>query len=146
MLIPLISLVMGVVTFGLAYSNHVALTNAVREGARLGASTVNDATWGASVVSQTVNIYADANSPLAPDHVCALLIKSTGGVTTTEQTSACDTTKAGPEPATPSSIPDGCFVKVWARKDFDVNWVFGHVPVTLGAESVSVYDRAQVCS
>lgn len=149
--VPLVSLLMGIVTFGLGYSNYVALNNAVREGARMGASTANTPAWGSAVTQQTSTIYADATNPLPATNVCGLLISNTGGVTTTVQKSdaSCDTAagnaSAGAPPATPANLPDGCFVKVWARLPVDMNWAFFHVPITLRAQSVALYDRSQLC-
>lgn len=152
--VPLVSLLMGIVTFGLGYSNYVALNNAVREGARMGASTANAPAWGSAVTQQTSTIYADVTNPLPATNVCGLLISKTGGATplyATKQTSdpSCDpvagNASAGPPPATPANLPDGCFVKVWARLPVDMNWAFFHVPITLRAQSVALYDRSQLC-
>jgi hypothetical protein len=148
-------LLMGIVTFGLAYSNHVALTNAVREGARLGASTANSSDWPSAVVTQTVNVYADADNPLTDSDVCAVLLRRNDDATlTVEQSSsaACEAdpgqpTPAGPAPANPATttLEEGCFVKVWAQRSADLNWILGRHTVTRRAESVALYDRSIEC-
>lgn len=153
--VPLVMLLMGIVTFGLAYSNNIALTNAVREGARLGASTANTNAWGSAVVTQTVDAYADADNPLTTGDVCALLLRRNADATLTlkqSSSAACqgnpgDATPAGPVPANPdtSTLTEGCFVKVWAQRTADLNWILGRHTVTLKAQSVALYDRSIEC-
>lgn len=153
LVLPLVAmLLLGTVTVGLAYSNHLAISNAVREGARFGASAPNNASWAAAVVTDTVDSYADANSPIDGTNVCALLVKKTGGASPSytvlqKSSAACQTgtSPAGKVPGPPTSIPDGCFIKVWAQKPADLNWIFNNTTVTLRAESVALYDRTQLC-
>ena len=45
-------LLLGIITFGVAYSQSIALNNTARESARFGASTANSATWAADVESR----------------------------------------------------------------------------------------------
>ena len=151
LVLPILSMFLfGIITFGLAYSDHLALTNTVREAARFGASTDNTAAWGNAVLTRTKSLYFNANSPLNDSQVCALLIRRTGGVDTVKQFSAAGckagTTSAGSPPPTPSDITDGtCFVKVWAARPADLNWVVVNTQVTLRADSVSLYGRALAC-
>lgn len=157
LVLPLLAmLLLGVVTVGLAYSNHLAITNAVREGARFGATAPNtgltDSVWAAAVVQDTVDSYADTNNPLDPTHVCALLIEKSGGATPTytpelwsDPNCKAGSTPAGAVPGNPSSIPDGCFIKVWAEQPAKLNWIFVSTTVTLRADSVAIYDRSQLC-
>lgn len=144
LVLPLLAmLLIGTVTVGLAYSNHVALTNAVREGARLGASAPANSGWAQSVIDQTTSTYADANNPLQTSDVCAGLYQSDG----TLVTGLGSVTSCPDEPAAPADVPSGdCYVKVWASRPVDLNWVLGSATVTMHAQSVSLYDRQDSCT
>ncbi|HET7387901.1 MAG TPA: TadE/TadG family type IV pilus assembly protein [Nocardioidaceae bacterium] len=154
LVLPILGMLMfGIITFGLAYSDKVALANAVREGARFGASTDNVSTWGTDVVQRTVDVYANADNPLSASSVCAVLISHSGGANTFEQSSssACEVapgtdTPAGPAPDNPSNPSDGsCFVKVWAVRPASLNWLVTSTTVDLNADSVALYDRTPSC-
>jgi len=143
-------LLFGIVSFGFAMSDKVALVNAVREGARFGASTVNDANWAATVLTRTEGTYANAESPLQDSQVCALLWKQVSGVQSIVESSSvgCETggTPAGSVPSAPANVPDdSCFLMVWAAKPKDLNWLVKSTTITLYAQSVSVYDRGLSC-
>lgn len=155
LVLPLLAmLLLGVVTMGLAYGDHVALSNAVREGSRFGAAAPNTGSWGSSVVTDTVGSYANTDNPLTSSDVCALLIKQTTVSGTPSYTilkssnSGCATgsTAAGTVPSSPTGIPDGCFIKVWAQRPAKLNWIFKSTTVTLRDNSVALYDRTQLCS
>lgn len=147
LVLPLLGmLIFGIISFGLAFSDNVALANAVREGARFGAAT--DATssgWGSAVVTRTVALYANADAPLDPNDVCALLMNSSG-VPVQQSSAGCaaGSTSAGGLPtATPpaGTQPDSCYVMVWAAKPTDVNWLLHSTTISLSAQSVSFYGR-----
>lgn len=151
LILPLLAmLLLGIFTFGLTYSNHLGLTNTVREGARLGATAPNETTWGVSVRDRTVDMYGDATNPLPAGNVCALLVEMTASGEVVHQSSdgncASGATLAGAAPGTPASIPAGsCFVKVWATLPAQLNWVFVKTDLTLRAQSVAAYDPEQDC-
>lgn len=141
-------LLFGIVSFGFAISDKVALVNAVREGARFGASTVNDPNWAPSVVARTVGTYANAESPLQSSQVCALLWKrdSAGTDSVVQPASIPATCPIASAPAAPAGVPDdSCFITVWASKPKDLNWLVKSTTITLYAQSVSVYDRGLSC-
>ena len=143
----LVMLVLGIVSFGLALNSHVGLSNAVREGARFGATTLNDANWADAVVGRTTTVYFNADSPLQGNQVCAKLVQWTGatspaGSPSTKQASACASGVASGEPAVPDGVAVGtCIVKVWAAKPAELNWLLGSSNITLRAQSVSFYER-----
>lgn len=138
-------LLFGIISFGFGISDKVALVNAVREGARFGASTVNDANWGASVVARTEATYANAESPLLDSQVCALLWKQVSGVQSIVASSAASC-ESEPSALPVTDVPDkSCFLMVWAAKPKDLNWLVTSTTVTLSAQSVAVYDRGLSC-
>ncbi len=148
LVLPLLSMLLfGIVTFGFAFSDKIALVNAVREGGRFGASANSeDSQWANNVVTRTVQLYANADSPLTPSQVCAVLWTDHSGVNTAKWQSdpSCTsgTTAAGDGPSAPSGVADGsCFVTVWAAKPADLNWLLHTTTVTLSTQSVSFYQR-----
>src|SRR5690348_8433339 len=119
LVLPLLGMLMfGIVSFGLAFSDNVALANAVREGARFAASTDATAgTWGASVVQRTQDVYANADSPLDSSQVCAVVMDSTGtAVQSSSAECANGTSPVGPLPSSDppdDTQPGSCYVMVW---------------------------------
>lgn len=133
-------LLMGIITVALAYSGKIALSNAVREGARTGASMPAVAGWGTSVTTRVSDTFTQAdNNGLT---VCAALYRFgvAGAVQSSIPVGGC-----GTEPPTPGGITSGCYVKVWAKKPSHLNWVLGASNVSLQAQSVAVYNRATPC-
>lgn len=139
-----IMLLIGTVTVALAYSQHVALSNAVREGARLGASTPQGASWLGSVQQHTSDSYSDPDG-LAASDVCATLIKTTGGASPSYTTLIAAPAACGTAPSNPTSVAAGCFVKVWASKQTHLNWILGSADPWMKAAAVAIYDRSKSC-
>jgi Flp pilus assembly protein TadG len=140
-----VMLLIGTVTVALAYSQHVALSNAVREGARLGATMPQGSNWLSSVQQHTSEAYSDSDT-LSSSAVCAMLIQTTGGSSPTYSTvidapSGCGAT----EPSNPTNVAAGCFVKVWANKQTHLNWVLGNADPWMNASAVAIYDRDKSC-
>jgi Flp pilus assembly protein TadG len=137
----LVMLLFGVTTTGLAYNDHISISNAVREGARLGSSldySTAPATWATSVQSRVQQVYFNSASDLPTSDICVALVKSDG--TVLASTSGY-TTNCGTVPSSPSSMATGsCVVKVWVQKPAHVSliitpdWNFN-----IGAQSVSYY-------
>lgn len=131
MVLPvLVMLLLGSVTGGLALNTSIATADAVREGARFGATSIPGAAWGSDVVNQTVALSA---TELTTGEVCAVLKK---GATTLHSSGAC----AVPEPAGPSgSAP--CVVKVWARKQVVLDIGLTNFVRNVDRASVARYER-----
>lgn len=139
----LVMLVFGIFTTGLAYSDHLAVTNAVREGARLGAAikldTASPSTWANSVQTRVHQVYFNTASSFPLSDICVQLVDSTGGVlaTPTTQGSHC-----GNAPTTPTMDSGTCAVKVWAAKPETISiLVYSDMNFNIGAESVAYYGR-----
>jgi Flp pilus assembly protein TadG len=148
----LVMLLLGVSTLGLAYSDHLSITNAVRESARLGSAvdyTPTGNAWGDSVQTRVQQAYFNAGSTIQTSQICVQLLKVTDGTTFPPSTSpiagpAAQGANCGAEPATPDNVATGtCLVKVWVRKPARVTLgVLPDINITLGARSVSFYGRA----
>lgn len=135
---PLIfALILGLVTGGVSLSRKNSMYNAVREGARLGATLPEDTNWATSVRDRVV---ANSGGALNTSQVCVKLIRR-GTVTDAVRRSTPATCPFGGEPAT-TNIPVGeCAVKVWANRSSDLEAIFVSRALTLQVSSVSRYER-----
>ena len=128
LLLPLImALLLGVFTGGHAYFRKITVTDAVREGARYGASLVDDASWVSGVKAR---VASSSGGELATSQVCAALV--------TVDTTTPDTTCGVDDP--PGS--DGQkVVKVSAAKAAKLEYFFGSRNLTLRGEAAALYER-----
>jgi len=145
----LVMLLLGITTSGLSYSNALGVTNAVREGARFGATAdATSETWAEDVISRVRATQFD--DPGSETEVCAQLVaySAADGMTTESVVHCSDAgVLAMPDfnvyPAVPADPPDGaCFVRVVASRPFQINIVV--VPVWEGRivrGSVARYER-----
>lgn len=138
LVVPILAmLLIGIVTVAIVYNNKLALANAVREGARVGATLPASGTWGSSVQTQVATAYADDATDVT---VCAKLYKVGNAVALQSAGSGC-----GTEPSAPAGV-SGCYVKVWATKPASMDWVLGSKSFTIAAQSVAIYDRSLSCT
>jgi Flp pilus assembly protein TadG len=140
----LVMLLFGVTSAGLAFSDHLAITNAVREAARLGAAIDHDPTshsWGDAIQTRVQQVYFNAGSNVDTDQICVELVDADDG--SVDQTPTTQGTSCGTAPASPTALTaDSCIVKVWVTKPARITLaVFPDLTFTLGAQSVSYYGR-----
>ena len=146
LIFPLLAmLLLGTVTAGLAYTNAVGLSNAVREGSRFAATTAYPPTtgdWAVDVVSRTRAVQFD--DPGAKTHVCVWLEKQGTGNLVTKCSAGEPGLAAPPEPATPSNVDVGdCVVKVAASRRFSISAVLiNFADRTMTRQSIALYERA----
>jgi len=135
----LILLLFGITTTGLTYSDHLAITNAVREGARFGSAVdYTDPNWASDIQKRVGDVYFNSGSSLTTANVCIKLISQTSGELITAGTSC------GTEPtfATADIPAAGCIVKVWVVKSAKIETIIGPtMNFNIGASSVSYYGR-----
>lgn len=148
----LVMLLFGLVTAGLSYTHAIGLTNAVREGARFGATAdATSASWADDVISRVRATQFDdyTTASQSTTAVCVRLVKAPSTPSTlTGQTSGCSATANTPA-LTPGSaptitgIPAGtCVVEVWAARDYQISVVVA--PAWNGTAvrtSVAKYER-----
>jgi hypothetical protein len=149
LILPLVVLLLfGMVNTGLAYSDHVSVTNAVREGARYGAAVDYTApNWATSVRDRVRNVYFNDvdNHPLTNAQICVKLVDSGGNVMALP--AGAETTWTGSDcggaPTLPSGMTTGtCAVVVWVRKPRDIELVIApDLNLNIGGKSVSYYGR-----
>jgi Flp pilus assembly pilin Flp len=135
----LIMLLFGLITTGLAFSDHLSATNAVREGARYGAAAdISSGSWASSVRERVKQVYFNEGVTVTDDQICVRLVQA-GGTTHTEVTGA----DCGTAPVLPSNMaPGSCAVLVWMQRPANIRLiVFPDLDFNIGAESVAYYGR-----
>lgn len=144
----LVTLLIGAITVAVAYSQSLGLTNAVREGARFGASSdAVSSSWASDVISRVRATQFDDTASTPETSVCVQLYKQgTGAVR-----SACDQAggpalaiaSASSAPQVPAGLPaDTCVVRVVAARAFTITIVFAPIPAgTAVRGSVARYER-----
>jgi hypothetical protein len=131
----------------------LGLTNAVREGARFGASAdASSTTWTDDVIARVRSTQFDDHGSVPATAVCVQLYKQGSGPVSGK--AACDQgngsvapalaiPNVSATPAVPSDIPaDTCVVRVVAARNFNINAVM--VPVfhgTIVRGSVARYEK-----
>jgi Flp pilus assembly protein TadG len=130
----LIVLLVGTVTAGLEYSRAMGLTNAVREGARFGATAdKSSATWAADVIARTRQTQFD-DGPDAGSSNTSVCVELRGSSTIGP---ICETgalgTPAVPvfQGAAPTTAAGGCVVLVYAARSYTI--ITGMAPNLTGA-------------
>lgn len=137
LILPLLmALLLGIFTGGLAYNRKIAVTNAVREGARFGATLActsscsavtypNAAAWETQVRKRIVD---SSGGELQLADTCAWIGTATG-------TSACGL-------GDPAGAAGSMVIKVSASKGATLEVVFFKRTVTLTSRSVARYERS----
>jgi len=134
----LVVLMFGMVWTGLAYSDHLSVTNAVREGARYGAAIdYSSGTWATSVRDRVKQVYFNAGGTLTDSEICVRLVKSDGTVLASAIGAGC-----GTAPTTPTMTTGSCAVLVWVKKPRKIELiVFPTMNFNVKGKSVAYYGR-----
>jgi Flp pilus assembly protein TadG len=154
-----VMLLLGIVTGGLAYSNGIGLSNAVREGARFGATGDSaSATWASDVIARVRATQFDDDTVIANSKtsVCVQLWKysGVGSNAGTEVKAACSLGGSPDAPPLampakdsapnipPSTTAATCVVRVYAARKYEITLgVFPSLPGTMNRGSVARYER-----
>jgi Flp pilus assembly protein TadG len=148
----LVVVVLGIVTGGISYSNAIGVENAVREGARFGATgDVSQLSWTSDVISRVRSTqFDDGTTPQdSSTSVCVQLFKAPSTVTKWECSIGQDggpvitppATKTA-EPAVPSNLAAGsCVVRVLAARKFEINGGIASWDGTIVRGSTAMYER-----
>jgi hypothetical protein len=132
-------LLFGLVTTGLAYSDHLSATNAVREAARYGAAAdISSSSWASSVRDRVKQVYFNEGETVTDDQICVRLVQASGGVPYQWAGANC-----GTAPDVPSTMaPGSCAVLVWMQRPERIQLlIFPDLNFNIGAESVAYYGR-----
>jgi hypothetical protein len=141
----LVMLLLGVITAGIALSESIGLTNAVREGSRFAATTPYppaSGNWADDVIARTratqfddpgseskicVDLYKQGASPALLQSKCA------GGAGITESPGAF---------SAPSGTASGtCVVRLWAARTFTINALLVKWDRVMTRNSIAIYER-----
>lgn len=145
LIVPIVILLLiGTVTTALVYSDHLAVTNAVREGARYGsAANILDSGWATSVRDRVKQVYFNANGVQPSDNeVCVKLVDSSGSQVAS--VASWTGSSCGSAPAVPSSMtPGSCAVLVWMQQPETIQLaVFPSLHPTIGGEAVAYFQQS----
>jgi Flp pilus assembly protein TadG len=144
LILPLVVLlIFGMVTAGLTYSDHLSVTNAVREGARYGAAVDYTSTgWATSVRDRVEQVYFNAGGTLTDAQICVKLVNNSGTTVSGSYTSWAGAS-CGTAPGAPGGMAAGsCAVMVWVRKPGKIELIVApDLNLTIGAKSVAYYGR-----
>lgn len=133
------ALVLGMFTGGMAYNRQIGMTDAVREGARYGATLLLDphtdatqrAAWSDKVKTRTAQLSA---GELTESDVCAELVLSTG--TAAASASNCYV-------ADPANSSGQWVARVRAVSTADLQAFFFRRTLDLDATAVAFYERTE---
>ena len=137
------SLVLGLVTGGLAYNKKIALTDAVRGAARYGSTRSDSSTFATDVRDRLVQLSA---TELTGNDVCVQLIRAGTPNTVVRSwyagagNTSCPSTFGTP-PAMPTVAEGYCVVKVWAERDAKLQAILYNSDLRLKAGSVAAFER-----
>jgi Flp pilus assembly protein TadG len=142
----LVMLLLGVTTTGMVYSDHLAITNAAREGGRFGSAVnynTNATQWADNVQTRVQQAYYNAGSTLTTSQICVQLVNPAATPSVVATPTNQGTTCSGNVPGNPTPTPSGsCLVKVWVKKPARINLgVFAIPSFNIAATSVSFYGR-----
>ena len=132
----LFALLLGLFTGGIALSHKNSMTNAVREGARFGATLSESDTWADSTRSRVIEL---ASGDLSTSQVCVRLIKAPSTVRRTS--TGCSASMLTLAPSVTGITAGDCVVLVWARRVDEMEAIVYSQSLTLDANSVSLYER-----
>lgn len=134
----LMALLLGIFTGGSAYFQKISLVDAVREGARYGASLQQDpasgglVAWRQNVTDRVVRL---SGGQLTADDVCVALVTPTGSDAT------CGVSDPPGAQADPTTLAPASLVKVSASRVTTIEAVFFTSTPTLSAAVAARYER-----
>jgi len=134
----LMALLLGVTTMGSAYFQKISLVDAVREGARYGASLEDDAasgglaTWRLNVKNRVVEL---SGGQLTAADVCVDLVTPSGSNV------VCGVGDPSGAASDPTVLAPTRLVKVSVAKTIDIQFFFFSITPTLSTEVAARYER-----
>ena len=142
-IMPLVfALFLGMFTGGISLSRRNSMTNAVREGARLGATLPEDGAWVAAVQGRVVQLAA---GDLTSAQVCVQLVQKSDTSADIIRKSLLPAGCSGVTPPTLTGVAEGeCAVRVWASRTTVLQVVFFSQTITLDADAIGRYERSGV--
>jgi Flp pilus assembly protein TadG len=143
LVLPLLAmLLMGVITGGVAFTNSIGLANAVREGARFGATgDLDSGTWAADVTLRTRQTQFDDDLTNPATTVCWKVI-GPGAIPWDCDPGVAPAPPEPPDASLPTPPAGTCVVVVAASRPYRLNFIFGSFDSELVRQSVARYERS----
>jgi len=151
LVLPILAIMLfGIITGGLSYSHALGVTNAVREGARFGATADASATtgssWSSDVIAQVRSTQFDDNLTNPSTTVCVQLWKIGTGVVrdticTGPDSSLSIANDANVDPKVPTGPAGSCVVRVLADRPYNIFIVVTNWNRQLVRGAVAHYER-----
>ncbi|WP_183408064.1 TadE/TadG family type IV pilus assembly protein [Nocardioides pocheonensis] len=141
----LFMLLFGMITTGLAYNDHVAVANAVREGARLGSALdYTQGGWATSVRDRVKQTYFNSGSTLTDAQICVKIVDSTHNNANSSNSWTGASCGTAPDLTSFTMATGSCAVVVWVKKPETILLVVAPtLSFDIGAKSVTYYGRTQ---
>jgi Flp pilus assembly pilin Flp len=134
----------GFISTGLAYSDHLSATNAVREGARYGAAAdITNASWASNVKDRVKQVYFNESiNPAELDNDICVRLMPAGAAAPSASYTGSD---CGSAPPLPANMEAGsCAVQVWLQRPDKIELiVFPDLNFTIRADSTAYYSREE---
>ena len=133
----LMALILGMFTGGLAYNRKISMTNAVREGARFGATIPYSTSLAGDVATRVQEL---SGGEISAGQVCVQVYKKGTGAVISSPAGGCGLSTAAP--SDPAATPTGtCLIKVWAARSADLQALFFKTTLNLTSDAVARYER-----
>jgi Flp pilus assembly protein TadG len=136
----LMSLRLGTITGGLAYNRKLSMSNAVREGARYGATLTVDSSWADATKTRTQGM---STGDLSAGQICTALWKV--GTGATYSSSGCTITNPFVTNNDHPGSSGDCIVEVWAARPDRLQAMFFSANITLTARAAARQETATSC-
>lgn len=151
LILPLVAmLILGAVTGGLSYSQAIGVQNAVREGARFGATADAVSSWEGDVVSRVRTTQFDDGTTAASSgtSICVQLVKAPSTVVRStcsiggSNGPALSMPALADYPAMPTGVAAGtCVVRVYAARKFEISAVLASWQGSIERGASAQYER-----
>lgn len=136
-------LLFGMISTGMTYTDHLSVSNAVREGSRFGSAIDYSAstTWATSVRDRVEQVYNNSASSLPDKYICVKLVKSDKStITGTGMTWTGSDCGTAPDLSGFTMTAGSCAVVVWVKKPETINlMVFPNLHFNMGSKAISYY-------
>jgi Flp pilus assembly protein TadG len=130
-------LLLGLFSGGILLNQRNSMTNAVREGARMGATLPASGTWGNTVEGRVLDLAA---GDLKASQVCVQLLQAPS-TTPVQNDSTCSGALAADQPSL-AGVPAGdCVAVVWSSKTGKLEAVVFSRNITMETHSISKYEQ-----
>jgi hypothetical protein len=144
LILPLfMMLILGMISGGVAYNKKISITNAVREGARYGATFEDDPAVSDDLSTAVIDHVDElAGTDLGPSDICVQLVRIGNTPPVIDSSPATCPASIGAVPDDPPhAVPGDCVVKIWSATKSKLEAMVFSYDLTLKAQTKSRYER-----